>query len=777
MNDKEKGTNNIVQYIQLKQNRIIDDKFADFYRVILAETYTSTKINISNILGNKKIKGYLYSNGFNSNKKVLTNDKLYWMVYFYSNIIQARKIPAIIDSENFKVKLCSLIGIGKSYQESFVYDSSDYFTFVGSKLLTDDQTKEFIAANKETTAAGFSKNDKYEIKNYDYFETTINSLKYIVKTLNNEVMLCYSENNKDNVDDLINNMKFFYKEGQGITAGIKIKTIGKDDKTFYISQDLKLTNFCPGSVYFDKPLPVKILYTFDINLVLAYENIKQKINDEKKEFAITFEDIFGGVYISNEVPFEAVIIFLIILYSNELKNMTEVDLKKKNVEVFKKKIEEIVKYYYDNKEDIEDALTTIKSVCDTLNKFYDSFTNKINYDITKSLQKNLDNIMPDMKSMIEKKLHDKLVTFLNMGMNKIYRGMIAIGNVLTTLMGILVSIQSIIKQLTDLDSDELIPNIRQLGQKIYDLTIDTNSYVFTNTIEQLKTPASFLGNLIGGDVEITLSSISSKVKKEEKMKAKYSTEIVDLMNLITTVSRPEVIAGICDYFYMFLDSKNTTKYAIIEGKSITPTELFSKWYTASTSKVSMDVKRMFQIFHSVYIDKTKSVSVDALKGPLLESAKKLFTSWATYYKKAVAEKDLAVLKIEGDIAGKDIELSKIKDKPVEEIKEKNDEEKKALIESNKKAPITVDEQKSKKLITFDTSTTHADIMGKKIYKQLHDIGMLDQTIAKLLEKYGEEIDIMDLDIEDLRTLFVINNDLRQKLGFDKDISTDSTAAV
>ena len=738
------------------KNKMIDDYAkADFYVDILKYNYNISKISISDILGGKKLNSVLFMGNLRDfPMKCFSNDKLFWVTFVCTKYGEFTKIQTFIDFSNLKMDIATLaIKFENDYKEGYVQDFNRKYTFVGFDKFTgksEDAAKTLIEGKEDEIKKILKRGDsdpfKYVKKTFKY-----NNVDYTSIFINNDIALIYdSSYNANQIVDYAKETKIVSSSDlKKAKNELEIKKAASSEGErggIYISQSVKLTDFAPIIVSLEKSMNTEMLFQFDIDVAAFNEYLLEKHNklkDDKTNIHQKAGDFFDKIELDDK-DIGIVYSMLLILYITNYKN----DVLVKDFE-FKNNLRDFLQEYPKMKENIIKGRYLFDMCNSLIEKFYDAFKSKINFEPIKAIYNTLIKSIMEIEEFFNSYPFASVNTFLEKyGLNNVFVRLVKCLDNYPWIHDLIKRIHSIGKMFNTLENGkDILKKIRETGVLCYRIFYNPNEADALGLVWKIRTPSSFLGNVFFMlDEKFDLRNIETLDKAMKKYAKSEEDEIASINTTIELMGVPsredESTAGMIKYglAYALLD------YGKIEPKYIFKnvetrdefTNAFTKWFTENLGKFSEEEVKLLYLYY-IAVKKRKGISAHAvyLSMKFLET---LSNSYQLFIKENLDKRDTELLKIKSDIA--DLK------KKEEEIKETDegdiiygDEDSTAAtkgfhkkedlgkhIKAINKYILDLEHQKAAGLKIIEDESG----FDKAMLKLLRDAGIVDQAILETI---------------------------------------------
>ena len=474
------SADDIVGVLQKTKNT---ERSAQFFEQVIRAVVYNKSINLNNILNGRKFYYYLGNREFGLQSTIFTNDELYWRTRLYIEMNNTDKsLPDVLEFTNKTLCLQTLNNVqSDKYIKAFIDDQDMDFSIVGYDVFSDP-VKVKMKQDKQipTTTTGIKGDFTFNNKEYTYI------------FYSNGAYICYLKSKS--FADVIGEYKSI-KSKKKLEEGIRVYKIA-DKENVYISQDLKITNFWPCEVIFKNPLDYAFLYKAGMNMN-KYEEIilkKMKEYDQNKINNLEIKDFLIYKNIVDFDTFELMINFLLIETKCNLK-----DVKYKS---FNDKVDKFLEEWKAVRPSFKKVQLVIPPLLKLFDTFFCHFRNKIplkyledlgkkNEKLAKNFEDVMNNEMGDEKNafdilrdfIITYKLGDLMPTITN-SLNKII-----------DMKDMFDQIMTLSKNVGEMVEIKLLERLEEIGNFIFGLYYFGNKEYNLQCINEIRTPALYLGNL------------------------------------------------------------------------------------------------------------------------------------------------------------------------------------------------------------------------------------------------------------------------------------------
>ena len=669
----------VLGILRSKGKTLQDPDNAEFFAAIANLEYNVSKISVPDILGGKKLNSILQIGNITLNEKnCFTNDKLYWISYITKMCDNFGEIKNFIDLSNMNVSIATLATKNnKDYNSGYVQDFNKYFSFIGSNFLTKEGAAQLIddsiKGSDTVTIASGKTSDIYlrEIK-FVRNSFTYNNEEYIMYIGNNDIILVYSTKIKEKIKEIYEKTKIF--SSLDIKKAKDTIDVKKADATrgIFIAQNIKLSDFSPNVVYTVDNLKTTVFVEYEIDLNSYFDNVLALITKYGEESNTkTIGDLFPDIEL-NIKDLDVLHIFLFVLYITKLKGSgLRYELRIKN----------FLENYSKLKDKIVECLSTLNVVLNAIEKFYDCFKSKINFDPVKNLHK----YVTDNKISVENFFStfdfvDLISNLTSHGLNKIFVSFTnALRNkdFLSRLYQKIYNVGDMFNSLKEPSS--IVKEIRETGIACYRVFYDKYNTDSLNIIWKIKSPASFLGNLYGDETgyDITISKVIGKAEERYVAKAiDDERQIKDLMALanVDEINDAMITESLANMLVNVM--KKDEKYLVMVGNKIT--DLFKDWAAEKIKKkeINDEVLKYIYLYYKALKDEI-TVDKDNIQSMIFKNIGNYINEFKSYVETNKSKYTSAIAALKD-------EYSKLSEK-MEDLKKKEEEaapfdEEKSVIE-------------------------------------------------------------------------------------------------
>ena len=648
----------IKNYFESKGTNMDSDIVSFFYELLNSKVF-SKRLSINDLLKGRELNIYIghkrYSNAFN----YFTNDKLYWLTLLDIAFKENKYDQDIIKCFKFvdnTVDLETVVSNQESvYKTGYMHDYNADFCFVGEELFGEANMKG-IKEGKINPEELAEKEFAYQGKKYKYIYYGKGSL------------ICYEES--INLKEALNNIKFVDTKKKFDTNGLKVHKIqNNNSEAIYFSQNIKLTYFMPNIVYLADN--AKTSYLFKLNIDMQeYENCIFKIINAKDKVS---DDIGEYLYFHNIVEwdtFGTMVDFLIVESHLVLNTNDKFALLKMN-------IDNLIKDWVDIKEKFNECKQVFTKILNLFVSFYDSFQRKIPYNLDTKYSKIISKIDENLKIVIGNKYDTEVLSFLDKYKLKLTCITIysCLENDCENVLTIYEMIKSYIESYTSRKEINLINRTRTLGYAIW------RNFLYSNATEHLiniiRTPSSFLGNLLGGNLSLIKDKIKQFETNYDEMVERdiKDVELIKQITEISTYSAINVIIMIYFHIRNNEEEKNGNErikfgYKKRQNKL---TGNIARWI--KSEKIYTKIKRYSKYKDLVALGRQIIVDNYGYKEYMFDEYKKflndLYDGYANYLKKIEANKQMK----EAEIKQEAIDINMRNNIGIDPIPDKNIDEK------------------------------------------------------------------------------------------------------
>ena len=745
----------VLKILENKGKVLGDQEQANFYARISDLSYNVSKVSVTDILGGKKLNTVLQIGDLiDFKKKCFTNDKLYWI----SNIVhQAPNFDIIsqyADLSNIKVSIATVGEQNKGYKEGYIQDYDKNFTFIGKDFIKDSGITKIMECITKKTNGKLDVNDTefkeaFQIK---YKEFVYNNIKYGSVSINDsDIILTFKEGT--NIKETIENTSIFsLPDIKKIKSTLDIKKSNDQGGGIYLSQGIKLTDFAPNIVYLTSTSFMKsqVLIEYDIDLVLFEEYARKRYVSESgkkaEEGKISIDnlgDYLGDIELDIK-DINIIYIFFLIKYITVFKEMSG---------TFAKNLKEFLDKFGEMKDQIIDAERGFSLVFNVIEKFYDCFKSKINFDPIKALYNYLLKVTVEIKDFLTVFGFYKVKSFLeDYGLNKIFKKFIKAIDSKDFLLQLFDRIYEITQMFNTLtDSPDLIKHIRATGVNCYKIFYNNKDSSSLGLVWKIRSPSSFLGSLIGErglKLDFDLSKSIDRAKdKYVKTKTEEQSIIKSYASMLSKdvldKSEDAMLNSLAEIIYLYGHDDDVTR-TIYDKESLS---LFFKQWAKTIDSMPEDFKKYLYLYSVV------GKSLSGNKNAIPELIEKDIPTYTKLYKSYLD-------KLKGEEA---VKLAEMREKVVEAEKKLEDAKEgedvdiaslASVASSSTKATTAADAIKElKNNIRVNVPTDDQVRLGFKIFSdeelnalaegernkvlQLREIGVFDQDMIDQMGGSGK----------------------------------------
>ena len=379
----------IKNYLSIN-NRIATDNQIKFYSQILSARVFNKPLNLPDILNNKKFYAYIYYGDYiNTKQKLFTNDKLYWLSVLGDIYNEQPEVGEKLsqsweylnfEDANIDINIQTL-AIQQSlgdYQSGYNRDYNLFFSFIGANLYPEI---------KKSVADG-------DFDNFTKKTFKFDGKDYVCYKRNSEfgdeigLRVIYKDGTKQDEIKKITNDTVDFNSKTSMKEGIKVNKIDPLNAV-YLSQNIKLVDFCPSFVYVKTSLPFCFLVKVPIDILklenYLYKKINEKIQNSGQPPDLNVSDFFSIGNVITWDTFDLFINFLAVEVTTKFYKIGLLDLFCTNVANF-------IEYWKDIKSDFYVAKRMIEKVISFMKNFFTSFKNKVNTEKMYKLSKEYNTI-------------------------------------------------------------------------------------------------------------------------------------------------------------------------------------------------------------------------------------------------------------------------------------------------------------------------------------------------------------------------------------------------
>ena len=553
------SADDIVGVLQKTKNT---ERSAQFFEQVIRAVVYNKSINLNNILNGRKFYYYLGNREFGLQSTIFTNDELYWRTRLYIEMNNTDKsLPDVLEFTNKTLCLQTLNNVqSDKYIKAFIDDQDMDFSIVGYDVFSDP-VKVKMKQDKQipTTTTGIKGDFTFNNKEYTYI------------FYSNGAYICYLKSKS--FADVIGEYKSI-KSKKKLEEGIRVYKIA-DKENVYISQDLKITNFWPCEVIFKNPLDYAFLYKAGMNMN-KYEEIilkKMKEYDQNKINNLEIKDFLIYKNIVDFDTFELMINFLLIETKCNLK-----DVKYKS---FNDKVDKFLEEWKAVRPSFKKVQLVIPPLLKLFDTFFCHFRNKIplkyledlgkkNEKLAKNFEDVMNNEMGDEKNafdilrdfIITYKLGDLMPTITN-SLNKII-----------DMKDMFDQIMTLSKNVGEMVEIKLLERLEEIGNFIFGLYYFGNKEYNLQCINEIRTPALYLGNLLAGYKKYAKNLIEENEDKEREKMIMHDASIDEIIQRERISKRDGLIAGIS----YLIEEENEIPKGEVKNYKYIPNEKISNWF-------------------------------------------------------------------------------------------------------------------------------------------------------------------------------------------------------
>lgn len=506
------------------QNKDATKEEAEFYVNIIKYTILNTKYSISDILGGKSFQYFLCNNGFSDYYSfVFSNDKLFWLSRMYNVIENDKTYFDLLKCLNFKNQTINLQSLGvlqkDRYESGYFRDYNYQFSCIFTNNITKDDLKKAVSAGGGN---GIIKGINYVNKKF-----TFENIEYIYAIFDSGETIVVSVKESGNLDKLCNEMNIYTSRKDMKEGELKIIPIKKSSAS-YLSQDVKLTDFCPQVISFGELIPYSFSFVMDFNMDLLenyfYDNFYQQYQNDIDTDKVIDVDIEKYITIKNLVTWDTLDVFC-----NFLIIETATKLKKNAFLTLRSKINKFVDAYKKEKKSFVNARNIINKILNFFTRFFFSFRNRINTDL---IEKFKDDFYKSIKNKFEecKKQGDFLNVSSVLLLHNLNKICLTVHNCVKKNAEKISDLISLFENFLDCyvqkKGDKILSSLKDLGIAIMSIFKITNKE--DQLINRIVTPSAFLGNFLGGSEGSSIILVD-KINRDVKNEINENIDAIDFI--------------------------------------------------------------------------------------------------------------------------------------------------------------------------------------------------------------------------------------------------------
>lgn len=490
---------------------------AKFYTELLKSLVYNVKLNIADLLNGRCFKYHFTVNNFLLYSKVFSNDRLYWQTILWNNIQDDPILYQVLKINNKEVNLQTISKYqGKEYKKGYIEEYKSDFSIIGKETLSEEDKKKLEAGNIDGI-------DCYK-GNYK-----VDGVQYNFRIFKGGCILTYKDGYKGELlKNSINGTRMVSLK-KTLVEEIKVMKIAAE-QSFYISQNIKTTDFYPCVVIFSNPLDYSFMFNLDVDMLSLSEQLRYLAESNSGEI----KDLGSFLHFENLVTwdtFDVLANFLVI--ENSIK------YKEEKYKYIRDVITPFSEDWTNIKREFRLAKKRIEQALKLFVKFYDSFQKRIPYDKMINMQKEIDRIINAMNAFDEE-IFNNIHEFLKK--HNLLKVCLTIANSVKGRCSLIKETLTLIKDFTDtLNSKtggQIIYKAKVIGTKIFGFfNISTNDNIMINDI---RTPSSFLGNLLTGE-EINARAAAEQLDEEKEKKEDKEEKESNLIMLSKKLSNEDAI--------------------------------------------------------------------------------------------------------------------------------------------------------------------------------------------------------------------------------------------
>ena len=765
-----------------KNKTIANSSKTDFYIKILQYNYNISKISISDILGGRKLNSILFMGDLTKfPMSCFSNDKLFWVTFACVKYEKFDEIKQYIDFSNLKMDIATLaIKFEKDYTEGYVQDFNKQFTFIGfNQFNTDASTA--LATLLEYKKENIEKICKTSVKQMVKKDFTYNNIQYKTIFINNDIGLVYkaSYSEKD-LKQIVEDTKIIssneFKKAKTELEVKKAPTVG-DRGGIYISQTVKLTDFTPIMVTLAESMNTEILFQYDIDVASLNEYLLKRHNNikktEKKNKVVG--DFFAGIELDDK-DIGIVYSMMLILYITEYKQEKIVD-----DNGFKSSLESFLEQYSQHREDLNKIRYMFDLSFSIIEKFYDAFKTKINFDPIKALYNTIIKVIVSIEDFYTKFDYTKLIYWFRdlSGLNKVFVKLEKAIENRNWIYNLIKKIHNVTQMINSLSEPrEIMKNIRETGTYCYRIFYNPKEKDALGLVWKIRSPSSFLGNVFAElDAKFDIASIKAIDKAIEKYTISTEEEIKQINGILDVMASPDtkseedikkIIFGLASILKDYGGIEPRYIYKNPEDKSEL-TDTFTKWAIEAIKGLSEEELKKIGLYYKAKTGSFPGLSMYSIFSTI-KNLETLKASFNKFVEDNIKKRDSEISKIALEIAKLKDKKDEIKEIPAEsEFFDEVDTEttrkyttKESIINAIKdktKYKINLEKQKALGLKIIENEKG----LNKSMLQSLREAGLLDEVIMELME-ISPKLEKKAIKIAQLSAAFKKNNEIIKQLA-------------
>lgn len=480
-----------------------------FVEILKARSYNKL-INVGDVLKGKSlyVKHMLHTmedDTLENYVSFVTNDRLYLLclLMYTIDLTNDKKKDQPAVELSFKPKRVSIQSIGINYKKGekirngFLQDYVDYATSIGETWLNETSREIYIGFKDYVDARAKNPNDenvtKYENEcaenNIEINTFMHNNLRYYFLLKDddnseaNEAILCIPEDFNNTIEDYINTQKFVSKDKKLYKDGIKTFDL-KSQSTVYISSELKVVDYMPNIIKFEKFISTAYVLTCEVDLneysAACWEYDKQIYNKKDEN------NPPNPYFYPNICSFDTFDTFMNYILVHILTHAYPKAIVDRYIDSYT--------YYIENRQIFLKISKCLHAIQKFLVRFFCSFRTKINFDVCTSLYTIGKKILEEFQVLYDLNIYKYYVQFIRtyLPATKImYNAASDESNIIPVFNGCM----NVLSQLIKFDRNGLVDKFRTCAVAIFRMFLGVGNP--REEINDYVTPSSFLGNMTG----------------------------------------------------------------------------------------------------------------------------------------------------------------------------------------------------------------------------------------------------------------------------------------
>lgn len=482
-------------YVSLKNsNPKATREEAEFYAQIIRYSILNVKYSLNDMLGGKTFSYFMSSGGFKKFYSfVFTNDKLFWLSRINEVIRSKKEYNDLLTCLNFQEQTINLQTIAvaqtENYESGYFRDYNYQFSCIYTDYIGKDALKKAISDS----------NEKGVIQdiNYTKFSFTFENVKYIYAIFDTGESIIVSDKEASKLDELCNNMNRYNSRKEMIEGKLKIVTVRKSSSC-YLSQEVKLSDFCPCILIFNNIVPYSFSFNMDFNMDLLedflYKKFYENYGEEIKKQELVGASIRDYIIIDNLVTWDSMDLFVNFLI---IESATK--LKGKSFSNLRENINKFIEEYKNIKKSFNNAKLVITKLLNLLVRFFSSFQNRINTDIIVKIRDEYNKLRIKFKDYERQNCFTDVENILtDYNLEKICLTIYnSVQGDAKKIKDIIVLLDSFFDYFVEKDGTQIINSLKRLAVSIFSLFAVTDND--QQLINKVISPSVFLGNFLGGE--------------------------------------------------------------------------------------------------------------------------------------------------------------------------------------------------------------------------------------------------------------------------------------